>query len=124
MKFVEQLDQLEVEVEGREIRHQDRFGPEGVNANFVEVGQEDESLHVRTFERGVEAETWSCGTGVTAAAISSYLHHESDKTSYLIHTKGGDLQVDFQAKANLCFEEVYLTGTALHVYDGTIETGD
>lgn len=124
VKFLEQLDQVVMEVEGKEIRHQDRFGTEGVNVNFVNAGQEDEALHIRTFERGVEAETWSCGTGVTAAAICAHLQQRSDKNSYRIHTKGGDLKVDFQAKTNLCFEDVYLTGPALHVYDGTIQTGD
>ena len=124
VKFVEQLDQVVVEVEGKKIRHQERFGTGGVNVNFVEVGLGDDALHVRTFERGVEAETWSCGTGVTASAICAHFHDKTDKNSYRIHTMGGDLQVDFQAKANLCFEEVYLTGPALHVYDGTIQTGD
>jgi len=124
VKFVKQLDQVVMEVEGKEIRHQDRFGAEGVNVNFVNLDQENEVLHVRTFERGVEAETWSCGTGVTAAAMCAHFHYKSDKNSYHIQTKGGGLNVDFQAKKNLCFEEVYLTGPALHVYDGTIQTGD
>jgi len=122
VKFVEHLDQVVMDVEGKEIRHQDRFGTGGVNVNFVELGQEGGSLHVRTFERGVEAETWSCGTGVTAAAICAYLHQKSDNNSFRIHTRGGDLQVDFQANANRCFDEVYLTGPALHVYDGTFQT--
>ena len=124
VKFVEQLDQVVMEVEGKRIRHQDRFGPEGVNVNIVEAVREDGSLHVRTFERGVEAETWSCGTGVTAAAICACLHHKTDKNSYRIRTRGGHLQVDFQARANRSFEEVYLTGPALHVYDGTLQAGD
>jgi diaminopimelate epimerase len=124
VKFVEQLDQVVMEVEGKEIRHQDRFGKEGVNVNFVNLDQQKEVLHVRTYERGVEAETWSCGTGVTAAAICASLHHKSDKNSFHIRTQGGDLKVDFQEKTNLCFEEVYLTGPILHVYDGTVQTGD
>jgi diaminopimelate epimerase len=124
VKFVENLDQIVMELEGKEIRHQDRFGEQGVNVNFVETVKGTDTLFVRTFERGVEAETWSCGTGVTAAAIGSYFHHKSDKTTCHIRTKGGNLQVDFQAKPNLCFTDVYLTGPASHVYDGTIQTGD
>lgn len=124
VKFVQNLDQVVMEIEGKEIRHQSRFGKEGVNVNFVESDMSADSLFVRTFERGVEAETWSCGTGVTAAAISSYFHHKSDKVTYPIRTKGGELQVDFQARPNFCFTDVYLTGPASHVYDGSIQTGD
>ena len=124
VKFVQNLDKISMDVEGKEIRHQSRFGKEGVNVNFVEADRQADSLFVRTFERGVEAETWSCGTGVTAAAISSYLHHKSDKVTCSILTKGGELQVDFQAKANLRFTDVYLTGPASHVYDGSINTAD
>jgi len=124
VKFVQNLDQIKMDVEGKEIRHQSRFGKEGVNVNFVEADMPADSLYVRTFERGVEAETWSCGTGVTAAAISSYFHYKSDKVTYPIRTKGGQLQVDFRARPNLRFTDVYLTGPASHVYDGSIHAGD
>lgn len=124
VKFVQNLDQIFVNIEGKEIRHQTRFGEKGVNVNFVETDTQADSLFVRTFERGVEAETWSCGTGVTAAAICSYIRHKSDKVSYPIRTKGGNLLVDFQAKADHCFTDVHLTGPASHVYDGSINTAD
>lgn len=124
VKFVKGLDQIRMDVEGREIRQQSRFGKDGVNVNFVEADMTGDSFFVRTFERGVEAETWSCGTGVTAAAISFYHHHKSDKVSYPVRTKGGELQVDFQVGPDLCFTDVYLSGPASHVYDGTIQTGD
>jgi len=124
VKFVENLDQIAMELEGKEIRHQSRFGTEGVNVNFVEAGKEHATLRVRTFERGVEAETWSCGTGVTAAAICTYFHQKTDNIAYRIGTRGGDLQVSFQPMPKDCFTEVYLTGPASHVYDGAIHAGD
>jgi diaminopimelate epimerase len=124
VKFVENLEQVVVEQEGKEIRHQTRFGEEGVNVNFVEPGTDTDTIFVRTFERGVEAETWSCGTGITAAAICSFLHHKSDKVSYRVSTKGGELQVSFQPKPDLLFTNVYLTGPASHVYNGSIQAGD
>jgi len=121
VKFVSQLEQIEVELEGREIRNQSRFGKGGVNVNFVEKGASSSRLSVRTFERGVEAETFSCGTGVTAAAICSYFHFKSDNFSYNIKTRGGNLNVSFHAQHHTQFTDIYLTGPASHVYDGSIE---
>ncbi len=97
VKFVTSLDELNVEKEGREIRMQSRWGEKGVNVNFVELGESSNKISVRTYERGVENETYSCGTGVTAAAICSYFHNKSDIFSYHIHTLGGNLNVSFRA---------------------------
>ncbi len=121
VKFVTLLDQIDVTGEGQEIRHQKRFGSGGVNVNFCETGASPDQISVRTFERGVEAETYSCGTGVSAAAICSYLHHKSDIFTYQVHTLGGELKVSFQALENGHFTEVYLTGPAQRVYEGSIE---
>ncbi len=121
VKFVTRLDQLDVTGEGQEVRHQQRFGEGGVNVNFVEQGTSPDQIYVRTFERGVEAETYSCGTGVSAAAICSYHHHKSDISTYHIHTKGGKLKVSFMPLENGHFTEVYLTGPATKVYEGSIE---
>jgi diaminopimelate epimerase len=123
VKFMDNLEQVAMDIEGKEIRHQARFGEGGVNVNYVEATQADR-LFVRTFERGVEAETWSCGTGVAAAAISSCVHHQSENTSCQIVTKGGKLEVSFQAESNLRFTDIFLSGPASHVYDGTIQAGD
>ena len=122
VRFVEDLENKLMNLEGKEIRHEPRFGPEGVNVNFAEVLDSANTLFVRTFERGVEAETWSCGTGVTAAAISSYMRNKTDKITYRIITKGGELEVDYQVSEAYRFTEVYLTGPVSHVYDGTIHT--
>lgn len=118
VRSVEGLDQLDMELEGKALRHEKRFAPGGVNVNFVE--STEGALKVRTFERGVEAETWSCGTGVTAAAIAAGLELGNGRHSSGIETRGGKLQVSYlKEKGN--FLEIWLKGPALHVYDGTIE---
>ena len=93
----------------------------GVNVNFVEKGSSSNRISVRTFERGVEAETFSCGTGVTAAAICSYFHFKSDIFSYSVRTRGGKLNVSFKAQHHSHFTDIYLTGPTAHVYNGSIE---
>jgi diaminopimelate epimerase len=121
VQFIDKLDELDVQRKGAEIRHQSRFGLEGVNVNFVESGKTTGNIAVRTFERGVEDETWSCGTGVSAAAISAGIHLGSDNLSFQIRTRGGSLQVDFRTNDQKEFTDIFLTGPASHVYDGTIE---
>lgn len=121
VKFTTNLHSLDVEREGAAIRHQARFGERGVNVNFVEPGPAVQQISVRTFERGVEGETWSCGTGVTAAAITASLHSGSDHRSYQVFTRGGSLKVAFRKEAYQHYTDVYLTGPASHVYDGTID---
>ncbi len=121
IKFVKNLNEIDVEHEGAEIRHQERFGKGGVNVNFAEPGSGSGQIAVRTFERGVEGETWSCGTGVTAAAISASFHFSTDILSYQVNTRGGQLNVSFKARDHQHFAHIYLTGPASHVYDGTIE---
>ncbi len=124
VRFVSDLEQVDMESVGKEIRHQERFGREGVNVNFVQVEDHDGTLFVRTFERGVEAETWSCGTGVTAAAICAYMQLGPDIFSYPVRTRGGNLEVEFRPQADQRFTDIYLKGPASHVYDGTIHAGD
>ncbi len=119
VKFVSMLEDLNVEQEGRKIRNQSRFGRKGVNVNFVEDGGSANKISVRTYERGVENETFSCGTGVTAAAICSYYHHKSDIYSYHVHTPGGNLNVSFRAMHHTQFTDIHLTGPAVRVFDGT-----
>lgn len=121
VKFVSQLELIDVAAEGREIRNQQRFGKHGVNVNFVERSGGPNRISVRTFERGVENETHSCGTGVAAAAICSYFHYKSDILSYHVGTPGGNLNVSFRSQYHNQFSDIYLTGPAAHVYDGSIE---
>ena len=121
VKYVDQLDEMNVDREGSEIRNQARFGTKGVNVNFVEDEGNSNRISVRTYERGVEAETYSCGTGVAAAAICSYFHFKSDIFSYHVRTLGGNLNVSFNAQHHSHFTDIHLTGGASHVYDGSIE---
>lgn len=121
VKFVSQLELIDVAAEGNRIRNQSRFGKEGVNVNFVERSGGPNMISVRTFERGVENETYSCGTGVAAAAICSYFHYKSDTLSYHISTPGGNLNVSFRSQYHNQFSDIYLNGPAAHVYDGSIE---
>jgi diaminopimelate epimerase len=116
VKYVHNIDEYDVYEEGRKIRYNDRFAKEGTNVNFVE--QLDNVLKVRTYERGVEDETYSCGTGVTASAIVASLAQMTSPVS--IVTPGGKLQVEFQAHGNT-FTNIYLTGPAEKVFEGSLE---
>jgi diaminopimelate epimerase len=123
--FVEDLTDINVYENGREIRYSERFHTEGVNVNFVEI-RKDGSLEVATYERGVEAETFSCGTGVTAAAIAyalkkEYVFAQNQSLSVPILTKGGALEIRLQRDAAGIFKDIWLCGPATQVFEGEIE---
>lgn len=117
--MVESLDRFNVYETGKSIRQNASFSPAGTNVNFVQP--ENDGLFVRTFERGVEAETFSCGTGVTASALMAFkagwISHDS---TCQVRTPGGLLTVHFRS-TDRGFEDVWLEGPTCHVYDGTIE---
>ncbi len=102
--------------QGRELRNVARFAPGGTNVNFVEK-RSDGSLYVRTYERGVEDETLSCGTGVTAAAIASVGDHTGG-FHIPVETPGGMLGVRFQKTDAGKATNIYLTGPAQFVFEG------
>ena len=117
IRLVQDTESVDVYGRGREIRYNPTFQEKGVNVNFVQL--EEEGIRVRTYERGVENETLSCGTGVTAAAIAS---SERGRTSPVsVRTKGGELEVEFEKQEDGSFSRVFLTGPAQEVYQGTIE---
>ena len=116
--FAEDLTDINVYENGRAIRYSDRFAKEGVNVNFVEI-RKDGSIEVATYERGVEDETFSCGTGVTAAAISYFLK-KGASNQVPIKTKGGDLAERFRKNTEGVFENVWLCGPATQVYKGEV----
>lgn len=118
--FVPHVESMDVFTEGRSIRYSDMFTAEGINVNFVEYQHAGE-IRVRTYERGVEDETFACGTGVVAAAIAACVQHDHTVTSWHIHAKGGDLRVDFIKKSAEHFTQVKLTGPAVEVFRGTLE---
>lgn len=114
-----QVAQADVLNLGRAIRNQPDFMPKGINVNFAEL-REDGSIFVRTYERGVEAETYSCGTGVTACAIAATRDQTGDFDTAIV-TPGGDLRVAFRKESPATAGNVVLTGPASFVYDGTIK---
>ncbi|MCS6795889.1 MAG: diaminopimelate epimerase [Raineya sp.] len=118
VEFVQDVEQMNVFEKGRAIRYNQRFGEKGTNVNFVEILGEN-LLRVRTYERGVEAETYSCGTGVTASAIVYALQKPTQTVQ--IKTLGGDLWVNFKEK-NGNFYDIFLAGKAEKVFEGQIET--
>jgi diaminopimelate epimerase len=120
VKEVAHLEEINVVEEGQKIRYDEENFPKGTNVNFIEF-LDARHIKIRTYERGVEDETWSCGTGAVASAIiTSILKPFSDK-DYRIHVQanGGDLVVHF-AKTKKGFENILLQGPATKVFDGTI----
>lgn len=119
VKFVNNVEDTDVFANGRAIRNSNHFAKEGINVNFVESTGED-SIFVRTYERGVEDETMSCGTGVTAAALMS-AHNERGFNRVEIKTPGGHLSVEFNKISDHEFNDIWLCGPATFVYKGEIE---
>lgn len=118
IRFCNGVASLDVVQEGRAVRYSPQYKSEGVNVNFVEKVADD-SIYVRTYERGVEDETYSCGTGVTASAIS-VARDRDGKQQISVKTKGGNLTVSY-AKSGTGFDDIWLTGPADFVFSGTIE---
>ena len=120
VKLVPQLATLDVYKKGKEIRYSREFEKEGINVNFVEQLDEPDKIFVRTYERGVENETLSCGTGVTAAALVCY-HNENGFNEVEVKTLGGRLNVEFDRIDDGKFRNIWLCGPAERVFAGTIE---
>jgi len=115
--FNENISALNVKEKGSAIRNNETYKKQGVNVNFVEA--ENGYFKVRTFERGVEDETLSCGTGVTAVAIAAEKAGKTKGNSVKVKTLGGDLEISFQKDKNK-YVEVWLSGPAKMVFEGTI----
>lgn len=125
IRFVHEVRNYPVFEEGRKIRYRDDFLPGGTNVNFVELTGGN-TIFVRTYERGVENETLSCGTGVTAAALAVSLQGYSSPVT--VKTLGGELSVEFKTRhSDLSagqpgtFEDIYLIGPAKLVFEGDLE---
>ena len=116
--FRTDVNSIDVGNEGRMIRHSSTFKPGGTNVNFVEIL--GDGIYVRTFERGVEDETLSCGTGVTASAIASLLTGHFDTKSVSVKTRGGDLSVSASVSGNH-ITDVWLSGPATFVFEGKFD---
>lgn len=118
IKPVNNIKGLDVYAEGRDIRYSRQFEKEGINVNFVE--QEDDHIFVRTYERGVEDETLSCGTGVTAAALIC-AHNDKGFNRVEVETLGGRLAVEFDKIDEQHFTNIWLCGPAVFVFKGETE---
>ena len=114
IEMVDELDYIDVEKEGRKIRNSAPFKKDGINVNFVLDASE---LQVRTYERGVEAETLSCGTGVVATAIAMHYANCIEETLVSVKTKGGELTVSFE-EFNGGYRNIWLSGEASMVFAG------
>lgn len=114
IRFVSDVDSVDVTGQGKEIRYNHIFRENGVNVNFVEIGK-DNRIHVRTYERGVENETFSCGTGVTAAALAANGRGLGSPVG--VTTRGGELTVEFRPEGKR-YKDIWLTGPAREVFEG------
>lgn len=119
VEMVENVMGLDVSEAGRAVRYSDDFKKDGINVNFVQQTAEPDKIIVRTYERGVEDETYSCGTGVTASALVNY-HNENGYNYVCVQTKGGMLNVEFD-KTDEGFKNIWLIGPAIKVFEGEIE---
>lgn len=118
--YVDNVDETDVVEIGKDIRYGPKYGPNGgTNVNFVQV-MDEKHLSVRTYERGVEDETYSCGTGVTACALSASLREEWG-SPIAVETVGGNLTVEFQSLADNNFDDIYLIGPAKRVFTGEVD---
>ena len=120
VRFVDRISEVDVFSEGRKIRISERFAAKGINVNFVEL--KEGMLNVRTYERGVEDETLSCGTGVTASALAVVSAGLANgKEEYSIAVPGGSLKVKYKAQQGNSFTDIWLEGPAQFVFKGEIE---
>lgn len=118
VKLVDGLEQRNVYQEGHAIRNNATYRKNGINVNFVEPMKE--GYFVRTFERGVEDETFACGTGVTAVALAMAQHKQ--QTGHIttpIRVLGGNLNIRFDYDGT-AFTEIFLEGPAVRVFEGDI----
>lgn len=118
VRFVENIEEMNVVAEGRSIRNLPQYKSEGINVNFSKIF--DDHIFVRTYERGVENETLSCGTGVVASALATAHKRLAQKNCYSIMTRGGKLRVSFVKEENT-FSNIWLEGPATYVFKGEIE---
>ena len=117
--MVNDLQQLDVKQNGKTIRYSDLYGEAGSNVNFVSQIS-DNHFAIRTYERGVEDETLSCGTGATAVAIAMHAIYKTSQNKINIDVQGGQLAITFHPSEN-GYENVFLEGPAQFVFEGNIK---
>lgn len=120
--FVADVDEVDIIGSGRAVRYNEKFKNEGTNVDFVTVN--NNQLNIRTYERGVEDETLSCGTGVTASVIAAASKNLISTSGVIpVKSKGGDLKVYFEKDGDM-YKNIFLEGTAQKVFSGTLNFAD
>ena len=117
VKFDEDFEAIEIVEFGRQVRYSESFAQEGINVNLSNYA--NHTLHVKTYERGVEDETYSCGTGVTAAALCASKYHDLDGDVINVQSKGGSLRIKYEKNGN-GFKNIWLCGPATFVFTGSV----
>lgn len=124
IKFISENEKFDVYQDGKSIRYSETYKKEGINVNFVENLKSPNHIFVSTYERGVENETLSCGTGVTASSIAFALKNNLEGFQKIdVKTKGGNLKVEFDIFENsgeFEAQNVFLIGPAVFVFEGEI----
>lgn len=118
VKMVDNIENLDVVKQAAALRFSDTF-PEGINVNFVKKIN-DNTFKMRTYERGVEAETFACGTGAVAVALAMNYGKIAKENTIILQAKGGILEVSFEKKETQEYQNIFLKGDAKKVFEGTI----
>lgn len=118
VQFEDNINDFDIKSKGAKIRYGEPYNEAGSNVNFVSKIS-DSKFRVRTYERGVEDETLSCGTGVTAVALAMHYIGETEKRNVTLNVEGGTLEVCFDIEDET-YKNVWLIGPAQLVYKGTI----
>lgn len=119
IQFVTDVDHVDVPYQGRLMRNSFGKQPAGVNVNFAHFT--DQGIRIRTYERGVEGETLACGTGAVATAIAANHWYNEDKNTYTLEARGGTLTVSFERVSDKKYQNIWLQGPAIKVFDGEID---
>tara|TARA_B110000977_G_scaffold151715_1_gene192582 strand:- start:59 stop:838 length:780 start_codon:yes stop_codon:yes gene_type:complete len=119
IQMVEELKTFDVYANGKRIREGSPYFKAGTNVNFVEQ-MDDDRFAIRTYERGVEEETLSCGTGATAVALAMHQNKKTTATKIKINVQGGILEIQFKFTDNV-YSQIYLSGPVEQVYCGTFK---
>lgn len=119
VQFEDNIDDFDIKGDGAKIRYGAPYNEAGSNVNFVKKIS-DTLFRVRTYERGVENETLSCGTGVTAVALAMHASHETKDNFITLKVEGGELQVTFDIEEGGSYKNIWLIGPAQLVYEGVV----
>lgn len=114
--FINSHNKFDTYLEGKKIRYNEEYKGKGTNVNFISI-KKDNQINISTYERGVEKETYSCGTGCVASAISCAIHSNFQYLNYDLLTKGGSLSVSFHYH-NKLFSNIYLKGPTCETFTG------